>query len=79
MPKPNRMMEPVALSITDLVKIGGCHEALKKYVDAVMPLLDRSAEGYIAGSLEVRNENGLPVLRFTPRRVPLADLIKNKL
>ena len=79
MPKPNRMMDPVEVSLADLVKMGDCHPDLKKYVDAVKPMLDCTVPSCVAGHIEVRNENGLPVLRFTPRRVPLADLIKNKL
>ena len=78
MPKPNRMMEPELISKTDLIKLGEVSPAIKKYVTAIMPLLDNSAES-MAGTVEVRNEGGLPVLRFSPRRVPLADLIKNKI
>ena len=78
MPKPNRMTEPVIITKADLIKIGAINPELKKYADAVMSLLDSSMDS-AAGHMEIRNENGLPVLRFTPRRVPLADLIKNKL
>ena len=78
MSKPNRMMEPETISKADLIKLGEVSPAIKKYVAAIMPLLDNSVDG-IAGTIEVRNEGGLPVLRFAPRRVPLADLIKNKI
>lgn len=78
MSKPNRMMEPESINKTDLIKLGEVSPVIKKYVAAIMPLLDNSADG-LAGTIEVRNEGGLPVLRFTPRRVPLADLIKNKI
>jgi hypothetical protein len=71
-------MEPVVISKAELVKIGEINPDLKKYVTAVLPLLDNSTDN-VAGTIEVRSDNGLPVLRFTPHRVPLADLLKNKL
>ena len=78
MAKPNRMTEPVAVSKSELIKLGAANVEVKKYVDGLLPLLSDNAES-VAGMIEVRNENGLPVLRFTPRRVPLADLMKNKI
>jgi hypothetical protein len=78
MSKPNRLMEPVMITKAELQKMGEIHPGIKKYVTAVLPLLDNSPEG-IAGKIDVMSNNGLPVLRFTPYRVPLADLLKSKL
>ena len=78
MAKPNRMTEPAVVSKAELIKLGAANAEVKKYVDGLLPLLSDNAES-VAGAIEVRNENGLPVLRFTPRRVPLADLMKNKI
>jgi hypothetical protein len=78
MAKPNRLTAPVTITKAELMKMGEINPDIKKYVTAVLPLLDNSPDS-VAGKVEIRSENGMPVLRFTPYRVPMADLLRNKL